>query len=483
MSEGLLSVADADTAVLLGTRPALRRDGPVAVYHLSGGAGGADQQRRGRDADPARRRLDGSQRQTLLYAQGNLSGIAYAPPRRRADGTPAQENETAARSQNTPPAPAYIVAAVPDPAVGAAPDRHLLRLTVSIISPADNHRHASLIGDSEKIHPCYKLRPLLSHLEAAGVAPEAALRGSAIAPAALQLPYTLLSERQIMAVYDNFLWLAPAPVCALTLGLSCRLSDLGLYGYALHSSLRLREGYDFALRHQALCLPMTDIRLVESADDACWTIGIRSELPNRCPLRQFALDYQSGLLLAVQRHLAGPGFRLRAASLACPAPADAARYHAQLGCPIEFNARHTRLHFEPAWLDQPAPGAHALTFRLLEDACNALQHRLGIGSGIVGVIQRLLLNHPRRPPTIGHIASQLGLHPRTLRRHIAQEGASYRTIVDQARFRLAARYLADARLTHEAISEKLGFSDASSFRRAFKRWTRQSPSAFRDGSP
>jgi AraC-like DNA-binding protein len=44
------------------------------------------------------------------------------------------------------------------------------------------------------------------------------------------------------------------------------------------------------------------------------------------------------------------------------------------------------------------------------------------------------------------------------------------------------RYLADSQVTHEAISERLGFSDASSFRRAFKRWTRQSPNAFRHGA-
>jgi hypothetical protein len=248
-------------------------------------------------------------------------------------------------------------------------------------------RYADAIGDTEQIHPCYKLRPVLSYLEAAGVPPEAVLYDTGIARAMLDQPYALLSQWQLIALYQNMLRLTPG-ACALTLGLSCRLSDLGLYGYALHSSTSLHDGCKFALRHWALSLPVTELHLTVSANDACWVIGIQPELQMEMPLRQFVLGYQSGLLLAIQRQLAQaartdnpahPTFRLNSVSLACTPPPDTAAYHAQLGCPIEFNARETRLYFDRAWLDRPAPGAHALTFRLLEDACAhaAAAHRAG----------------------------------------------------------------------------------------------------------
>ena len=347
------------------------------------------------------------------------------------------------------------------------------------------------ISNTEKIHPLYKLLPLIRQLESAGVTPEAALRGSDVAAAALADPYALLSQRQTIAVLKNFLRLAapsdgtPAPAWGLypglALGLGCRLSDLGLPGYGMHSSARLRDGYAFALRHQALSLPVADVGLLEAGDEACWSIAIAPEVAADTPLLQFVLGYQCGLLLAVQRHLAGPAFGPRLASFACPAPPHAADYHALLGCPLEFNAGQTRLHFARDWLDQPPPGAHAPTFRLIEQACDAILNRIDMDGGIIGAVQRMLLTQPQRLATIEQMAGQLGLHPRTLRRRIAHEGASYRDIVDQLRFRLAARYLADSDLTHEAISEQLGFSDASSFRRAFKRWARQSPQAFRHG--
>jgi len=335
-------------------------------------------------------------------------------------------------------------------------------------------------GHGEKIHPLYQLLPLIRRLEAAGVAPEAALRGSGVAAAALADPCALLSRRQLIAVLENFLRLAAPADGALALGLGCRLSDLGLAGYAMHCSARLREGYTFALRHQALSLPVAELALLETADEACWIIGVATEVAKDAALLRFVLGYQAGMLLAVQRHLAGPAAGLRRASFACPAPPDAAAYGALLACPVEFDAGQTRLHFARGALDQPPPGAHAPTLLLIEQACDAMLSRTGMGGGLIGAIQRTLMTQPQRLATIGQMASQLGLHPRTLRRRIAHEGASYRVIVDQLRFRLAARYLADSDLTHEAISERLGFSDASSFRRAFKRWARQSPKAFRN---
>ncbi|MRX07382.1 helix-turn-helix domain-containing protein [Pseudoduganella sp. FT25W] len=355
---------------------------------------------------------------------------------------------------------------------------------MSIIKKRKQPRHAAGAGASAAIHPLYTLRPLLGLLEAAGVTPEAALRGVGVLPSVLEQPYALLSQRQMITVYDNVLALAPADTCALTLGLSCRLSDLGLYGYALHSSARLRDGCAFALRHRALALPMTELALAETDQEACWTIGLQADVTLSSALRQFVLGYQSGLLMAIHRQMTPPsqgGFRLTTASLACPPPRRAAAYHTVLGCPIAFNAAETRLHFSAAWLDLPPPGAHALTFRLLADACDALRHRAGAGGDLVDVIEGMLLNQPARLATIDQMAARLQLHPRTLRRRLAQQGVSYRDIVDQVRFQLAARYLADPALTHEAISEKLGFSDASSFRRAFKRWSRLSPKAFRHG--
>lgn len=80
------------------------------------------------------------------------------------------------------------------------------------------------------------------------------------------------------------------------------------------------------------------------------------------------------------------------------------------------------------------------------------------------------------------VARALGVSPRTLRRRLAEEGAQYNAIVDRALASLATRLLVDERSTIQEIAHRLGFSDASTFCRAFKRWTGATPKHFLEES-
>jgi AraC-like DNA-binding protein len=68
---------------------------------------------------------------------------------------------------------------------------------------------------------------------------------------------------------------------------------------------------------------------------------------------------------------------------------------------------------------------------------------------------------------------------RTLRRKLETEGTSYTDLLDNVRHALAMDFLNTSVLSTDDIAAALGFSDSASFRRAFKRWTGKSPSAFR----
>ena len=68
---------------------------------------------------------------------------------------------------------------------------------------------------------------------------------------------------------------------------------------------------------------------------------------------------------------------------------------------------------------------------------------------------------------------------RTLRRHLAQEGSAFQSVLDRQRCELALRYLEDPDLTSADVAERLGFADAKSFTRAFRRWTGMAPRHYR----
>lgn len=335
------------------------------------------------------------------------------------------------------------------------------------------------VGATEKVYPVYKILPLAEHLTASGVSHQAALEGSGIPAAALNDHRALVSRSQIVAVFRNYLRLAPGHQCALELGARQRLTDFGFYGYALLSSATVRHAVHFGLAYREVATPIAAVELIEAAGQAAWLIEPFAEIAAGAALRQFIAEYQCGIMLALHRIVSGDGFRLTGAQFNYPAPAGADVYHAVLGCPIEFDAPVTELRFDAAWLEQRPLGANAVTFQLVEEACRDMLARIGSARGTIGEIYRRLLAQSGQFAKLEEMAGQLGLHPRTLRRKLADEGSNYQAIVDEVRFKLAATYLGQTAMTHEAISERLGFNDASSFRRAFKRWAKCSPHAFR----
>ncbi len=335
------------------------------------------------------------------------------------------------------------------------------------------------IGSTERIYPLYKLIPLTAHLAANDITEELALAGSGITTTHLSDPYSFISRQQVIAVFDNFLRLTPGRASPLELGASFRLTDYGFYGYALLSSATVRDAVNFGLTYRELATPIVDLELDESGDTAAWIIRALPDFTLHEAMERFVQEYQSGILLSLHKSVSGNAFRLSSASFSFSAPAGAAHYHGVLNCPIEFDAASTELRFDKTWLERRPLGSHAITFQLVQDACHDMLDRIDGGRGIVGDIYRHLLSQSGQFASLEEMAVRLGLHSRTLRRKIVNEGSTYQKIVDEVKFKLASTYLTRTEMTHESISERLGFSDASSFRRAFKRWTHLSPNDFR----
>jgi AraC-like DNA-binding protein len=70
---------------------------------------------------------------------------------------------------------------------------------------------------------------------------------------------------------------------------------------------------------------------------------------------------------------------------------------------------------------------------------------------------------------------------RTLRRKLQDEHTSFQKLLGELRMHVAIKYLRDTDLTPDEIADALGFSDAANFRRAFVRWTKETPHRFREG--
>lgn len=148
--------------------------------------------------------------------------------------------------------------------------------------------------------------------------------------------------------------------------------------------------------------------------------------------------------------------------------------------PIRFDGRHTGMCFDSRWLDLPVVQNRQSLQEFLQQAPASLLVRYRDPSNMTERIRRLLRRRlDGESPSLDQVSESLAMTPQTLRRRLREEGQGFQAIKDDLRRDAAIEYLAQPDLTLLDIANHLGFSDASTFHRAFKGWTGLSPGIYR----
>ena len=129
-------------------------------------------------------------------------------------------------------------------------------------------------------------------------------------------------------------------------------------------------------------------------------------------------------------------------------------------------------------LDRPLATADASVVDLLEGqiARAAADRPDPLLSSVRGQVYSALR---KGPPELAEIARKLHTTPRTLQRALASRSIRFAKLVDEVRYEMARRYLANQDYKLDAIASMLGFSQANTFIRAFKRWSGVTPAEYR----
>lgn len=179
--------------------------------------------------------------------------------------------------------------------------------------------------------------------------------------------------------------------------------------------------------------------------------------------------------------LIGRRIPLRGMEFGYPAPPHREEYDLVFGCRSTFGGGGTTAAtFDRKYLAMPVVRDRAALSEFLRhapaDLAAAPDYATSAGQSV-----RRILEHaaPARLPSLDAVATQLSLSPQTLRRKLAEEGASFRQHRDDVRRDVAIAALTGSDDTVEDIAARLGYADPSAFHRAFKRWTGSAPGAYR----
>lgn len=166
---------------------------------------------------------------------------------------------------------------------------------------------------------------------------------------------------------------------------------------------------------------------------------------------------------------------------AYPEPPQVAEYEAIFFAPaMVFNAPHTELTFPADYLELPIQQDEDTLEVFLRTAPARLLVKFKNTHSLTSRIRELLKPHlGSELPAFDEVAASFCLSPQTLRRRLAAEDKSFQVIKDELRRDAAINLLAQSDLTLEDVSLQLGFSEPSTFYRAFKKWTGVTPGLYR----
>jgi AraC-like DNA-binding protein len=150
--------------------------------------------------------------------------------------------------------------------------------------------------------------------------------------------------------------------------------------------------------------------------------------------------------------------------------------------PARYGCSSTGVAFDATWLQRPlARSAESLEPFLNMALAHLMRSHLAAPGAAEQVRSQLQLHGgtDRFPHTLQSVARTLGVSPRSLRRRLQLEGCSYYDLKDAMRRDLAINWVGNSDVALAEIGDRLGFADASTFYRAFKRWTGAAPGEFR----
>ena len=148
-------------------------------------------------------------------------------------------------------------------------------------------------------------------------------------------------------------------------------------------------------------------------------------------------------------------------------------------CPVSLGQKETRLYFDPSILDFPLWQAEPELLQLHEQlAIEKLQELARYD--LVGEVRRAIGSTLESgETTLETVAAHLSITPRRLRTQLSEANTSFQQILSDYRCRLAKKLLANTNESVERIVYLTGFSEPSTFYRAFKRWTNETPVEYR----
>jgi AraC-like DNA-binding protein len=339
----------------------------------------------------------------------------------------------------------------------------------------DSPREQASEGHAPRISTIF-VRALLEAVEAAGIRGDGFLREAGVSPERLADSYGWLEVAELDRITAHAVELTGDSAFGLHWVERSPLMKFDLFAMITANAPTLREALACLLQFQPILFERPELQIIECAERVQLYVSpvATTELARRVRTEVSILGF-----VRLMRYVGAPAAAVRRIAFSHRAPPYAHEYVRLFDGRARFGQTHSGIEIDPVWLDRRLPHANVELHRLLTIEGQRVLANIHSSDGYAGQVRAYLRRVFPRLPQMREAVRALGLSERSLRRRLSEEGLSYSTILQENQLLLAQQLLGDPTRSIQQVGADVGFTSTTAFHRAFKRWTGESPAAFR----
>jgi AraC-like DNA-binding protein len=320
------------------------------------------------------------------------------------------------------------------------------------------------------------VRPVIDRLGTLGLDIAAALAAAGVDPGALDDAEARIPHGAALAVWREAARRSGDDDLGIHVAEEIRPGAFDVLDYTIRASVTLGEGLERLVRYHRILHDAAVVQLRVEENSA----RLQHVLPPEAPAlpRQVA-EFIVAAWLVVARQATALDLVPLEVHFRHSAPADQAEHRRLFRAPVRFSSSTNGLRIPRSMLDTPLVKSDAGLCAVLDQYVRERLDRLPPTNALSHRVRHLLASGLSSGVDSDAVARKLHMSRRTLQRQLASEGTSFKEVLDDLRRELATEYLAERRMAIAEIAFLLGFSEASAFHRAFKRWSGSTPADYR----
>jgi len=319
------------------------------------------------------------------------------------------------------------------------------------------------------------MQAFVSALEARGIDPAVVFDEAGISIQVTSDPLKRISETDVGLLFQASVKATDDPGFGIAVGERMQPGNLHALGFGLLSSSTLRDFYERICNYYQVVSQSADFKSYDTDGES-----ILAATNLAATVCYETRDAWMTMMVRFLRFLYQQEINPLWIELSRPMPASGAqRYTDYFKCPVRFGCAEDRVAMDSSVMDRQLSGANPDMAQHNDEIVVQYLAQMDHNDVVNRVRRHIIEDLASGLLSKQGVADKMHMSPRNLQLKLAAQDTTFQDTLDSTRMKLATGYMEQSHLAITEIAYLLGFSDASNFTRAFRRWFGVSPREYR----